>query len=163
MPSCCGWSNWVRPSKRSAGSSSCKAVNSMSSLRTTPAHHCQGSDAAMCIMLCAECDQLAITGSVRAAYCLTFKYSAKEQLLQFQPQCTVQPQANSALSKSKIDTSRMCSLMHLSILDLLAGLLLFQSRHTAGVPVACHADILSCQARCETAGCMFQQGAAMVI
>ena len=76
---------------------------------------------------------------------------------------SVQAQANSALSKSKMDASSMCSLMYLCILDLLAGLLLVQCRHTAGVPVARQADILSCQAICETAGCLFQQGVAVVI
>ncbi len=41
-PSSCGWSNWARPSRRSAGSSSCccqgKLVHSVSSPMAIPAH-----------------------------------------------------------------------------------------------------------------------------
>ncbi len=81
MPSSGGWHNWARSSRRSAGSSSCccpcKLANSITSptvrsLTATPAHprHDQGSNAAMCIMLCAVCDHLAITSSVCAANCV---------------------------------------------------------------------------------------------
>ena len=60
VPNNCGWSKWVRPLRRSAGSSSCcctcKLVTSVPSLAATPAdpHHDQALGL-QCCQACASC------------------------------------------------------------------------------------------------------------
>lgn len=54
------------------------------------------------------------------------------------------------------------TLMYLQMLDSLAGLLSVHCRHTAGVPAACQADMLSRQAIPEKASCKSQQGVTVV-